>query len=258
MTRDLETDAKTIADALTFAEQIPPPSSGDDQLSLDKAYSIARRVRQILGKEKVGRKVGFTNRAIWPVYGVDRPIWGEIHAEGLVPTDQPVNLARYAEPRIEPEIVLGLGHAPTAEMSYEELADCVEWVAPGFEIVQSIYPGWKFSVEDSIAAQGLHGCLVIGDKIAATRDVLAGLADVPLTLFKDSTTIESGKGENALGGPIAVLTHLVSLLSDDDALEVGELVSTGTLTDAWPVSAGENWSAHYGGVMNSTLSIHFA
>ncbi len=57
-------------------------------------------------------------------------------------------------------------------MNNKQLADCVEWVAPGFEIVQSIYPDWKFSVEDSIAAQGLHGCLVLGDKIAATHDVL--------------------------------------------------------------------------------------
>ncbi|KUJ77776.1 hypothetical protein AVO44_15725 [Ruegeria profundi] len=227
------------------------------QLTLDEAYSIASRVRGIQGKKRVGRKVGFTNRAIWPVYGVDQPIWGEVYSEGLFSTDQPVNLARYSEPRIEPEIVLGLKHAPIAEMDNAQLAGCVEWVAPGFEIVQSIYPGWKFSVEDSIVAQGLHGCLVLGDKIAATHDVLTGLAEVPLALFKGAEAIESGKGENALGGPIEVLAHLVSLLSDTDQLQGGELVTTGTLTDAWPVSPGEQWSAGFGGVMDTELSVRF-
>ncbi|WP_170770854.1 2-keto-4-pentenoate hydratase [Ruegeria lacuscaerulensis] len=257
MTRDIEANAKTIADALTSAQQIPKLSSDAVQLTLDDAYSIASRVRKLQGKKRVGRKVGFTNRAIWPVYGVDQPIWGEVHSDGLFSTDQPVVLARYSEPRIEPEIVLGLRHTPTAEMNDEQLAGCVEWVAPGFEIVQSIYPNWKFSVEDSIAAQGLHGCLILGDKIAATHDVLTGLAEVPLVLFKGAEAIESGKGENALGGPIEVLAHLVSLLSQADQLQAGELVTTGTLTDAWPVSPGEEWSAGFGGVMNTELSVRF-
>ncbi|NOD91133.1 MULTISPECIES: 2-keto-4-pentenoate hydratase [unclassified Ruegeria] len=257
MTRDIEANAQKIADALTSAQQISKLSSEAEQLTLDDAYSIASRVRKLQGKKRVGRKVGFTNRAIWPVYGVDQPIWGEVHSDGLFSTDQPVILARYSEPRIEPEIVLGLRHTPTAEMNDEQLAGCVEWVAPGFEIVQSIYPNWKFSVEDSIAAQGLHGCLVLGEKIEATHDILTGLAEVPLALFRGNEAIESGKGENALGGPIEVLAHLVSLLSEADQLQGGELVTTGTLTDAWPVSPGEEWSAGFGGVMNTQLSVRF-
>ena len=257
MARDFETTAKAIAEALASAQQISPMSSEAGQLSPGEAYLIASYVREIQGKKRVGRKVGFTNRAIWPVYGVDQPIWGAVHSDGLFSTDQPVNLARYSEPRIEPEIVLGLGHAPTAEMNNEQLAGCVEWVAPGFEIVQSIYPDWKFSVEDSIAAQGLHGCLILGDKIAAKHDVLTGLAEVPVALFKGAEAIETGKGENALGGPIEVLAHLVSLLSDADRLQGGELVTTGTLTDAWPVSPGEEWSAGFGGVMDTELSVRF-
>ena len=32
----------------------------------------------------------------------------------------------------------------------------------GFEIVQSIFPEWKFSAADTVAAFGLHGALLIG------------------------------------------------------------------------------------------------
>lgn len=257
MSRELETIAKEIAQALISAEQIAPPSSAHDPLSLEEAYAVASRVRSILGKSRIGRKVGFTNRAIWPVYGVDQPIWGEVHADSVFSSDQPVTLSAFAEPRIEPEIVLGLGKTPTSDMSPKQLASCIDWVAPGFEIVQSIYSGWKFEVTDTIVAQGLHGCLVLGDKVPATTEILDGLAEVPLELFKGKDAIESGKGENALGGPLEVLAHLVALLSADDTLAAGELITTGTLTDAWPVFPAESWSARFGGVMETELSVRF-
>jgi 2-oxo-3-hexenedioate decarboxylase len=49
-------------------------------------------------------------------------------------------------------------------MDNAALLSCVAWVAHGFEIVQSIYPDWKFSPADSAAANGLHGALLIGPR----------------------------------------------------------------------------------------------
>ena len=40
----------------------------------------------------------------------------------------------------------------------------VEWIAPGFEIVQSHFPGWKFTSPDCTAAFGLHRALVVGPR----------------------------------------------------------------------------------------------
>ena len=51
-------------------------------------------------------------------------------------------------------------------------------------------------------------------------------------------------GKNVLDGPLSALRHLIGLLSKDEwneALEGGELITTGTLTRAWPVQAGEVW-----------------
>ena len=42
------------------------------------------------------------------------------------------------------------------------MLDAVAWIAPGFEIVHSVFPGWKFRVPDCTAAFGLHGRLVVG------------------------------------------------------------------------------------------------
>ena len=78
-------------------------------------------------------------------HGVKGPIWGYC-------TDQttrelgttPIQRARgFAEPRIEPEIMFGLSKAPSPNMAKPALLDCIDWIALGYEIVQSIYPGWN-------------------------------------------------------------------------------------------------------------------
>jgi 2-oxo-3-hexenedioate decarboxylase len=58
---------------------------------------------------------------------------------------------------------------------------------------------------------------------------------------------DRGNSANVLGGgPLAALSHLLEVLaSDPDAppLGAGEIVTTGTLTRALPVAAGEHWRA---------------
>ena len=60
--------------------------------------------------------------------------------------------------------MFGLGKAPLAGMDEAALSACIDWVALGYEIVQSIYPGWKFAAADTVAAGGLHGALLIGPR----------------------------------------------------------------------------------------------
>lgn len=63
-----------------------------------------------------------------------------------------LDLAPFVEARIEPEIAFGLRAAPEPGMDERALLDCVAWVAHGFEIVQSLYPGWRFTAADTVAA----------------------------------------------------------------------------------------------------------
>ncbi len=172
----------------------------------------------------------------------------------------PVSTHRYAEPRLEPEIVLGLSRAPAPDMDEAALSQCIDWVAPGFEVVQSIYPGWGFETADTIMAGGLHGGLLIGERFNATPEVLSGLTGVSVALSCGGRLVEKGVGANALDGPLSALRHLNDVLAADlhnPLLAAGEVVTTGTLTDAAPVAAGEVWSAKYQGVIETELTISF-
>ena len=75
------------------------------------------------------------------------PIWGYMYnrtVHNISEIGETFSLVGLAEPCIEPEIVFKLGIAPTPGMDEEALLASIDWVAPGFEVVQSIFPRWKF------------------------------------------------------------------------------------------------------------------
>ena len=157
-------------------------------------------------------------------------------------------MRRFAEPRIEPEIMFGLGKTPSRNMDEAALLDCIDWAALGYEIVQSIFPGWKFAAADTIAANALHGALLVGTRhpIPPRKGAwLHELASFSVEFYCNGKLSQTGGGALVLGSPLLALRHLVELLADDPdnrPLQAGELVSTGTLTLAMPVSADECWT----------------
>jgi 2-keto-4-pentenoate hydratase len=66
-------------------------------------------------------------------------------------------------------------------------------------------------------------------------------------------------GANVLDGPLHALAHLVHLLAEgpgEDRLQAGEWVSTGTLTDALPLQAGQLWRTALHGVALPGLTLN--
>jgi 2-oxo-3-hexenedioate decarboxylase len=254
--------------ALVGTRQIPPFSSRPGGLSVDDAYRVTPLVRRMYeagGAKVIGRKIGFTNRTIWSQYGVYAPIWGYVFDRSLhdLAAIEWLPLAPFSEPRIEPEIVFGLSAAPSAQMDETALSSCIEWVALGFEIVQSIFPGWKFSAADTVAANGVHGALLIGPRhpfAPRAAEWQRTLSAFQIDLNCGGRLIDRGHAENVLGGPLSALRHLVGLLAGDPLnppLAAGEIISTGTLTKAMPVAAGEVWTAAPTGIALDEIRIRF-
>lgn len=237
-----------------------------DMAAANRIADLVRISREARGERPVGRKIGFSNQSIWANYGVDRPLWNYVWDTTLrrcPDSDDPLKLAPFAEPRIEPEIVFHLARAPEPGMDEDALLGCIDRVAHGFEIVQSVYPGWKFTAADAAAAFGLHGALVVGpwqDVQAGLADWRAQLQDFTVVLRKDGAVVEVGHARNVLGGPLTALRNLVETIATDSpnaALRAGELVTTGTLTDAYPVRPGELWSTEFEGIGLGGLRLSF-
>ena len=229
-------------------------------------YRAAERLhahRLAAGWTPVGRKIGFTNRTIWPRYGVYQPIWGYVYDRTLVHAEAQhatVDLAGLVQPRIEPEVCFKLRTAPRAG-DPASLLDAIEWVAHSVEIVHCYHPGWKLQVADSTAANGLHGRLVLGAPVALRElpGLELALPKLEVVLSKEGAAVDRGAGANVLDSPLLALGHLLGLLAGrpECALRAGEIISTGTLTDAHPVAAGEQWTTAFTGIALPGLSVRF-
>lgn len=169
----------------------------------------------------------------------------------------------FAEPRIEPEIMFGLGKAPSPDMDEAALLDCVDWTALGYEVGQSIFPGWKFAASDTIAASALHGAVLVGNRHAVAprkESWRRELASFGVELYCDGKLSQTGGGALVLDSPLPALRHPVELLSNDPdnpPLCAGELISTGTLTLAMPVRAGETWTTRAHGIPLEDITLRF-
>ncbi|MBS0339935.1 MAG: hydratase [Proteobacteria bacterium] len=227
---------------------------------LEVAYRDAlavRAMRKKRGEQPVGFKVGFTNRTIWERYGVFAPIWGTVwnttvaQAEG---DEGRLSLAQLAQPRLEPELVFGIRATPPRAPTLEALFECIDWLAPGFEVVQSHCENWKFSAPETVADSGLHGRLLVGRKAPVRTFASSGealdqlLAACTVRLSHGEQPMDRGQGANVLDGPLHALLHFVEELQEyagAPELKPGDVVTTGTWTDAWPVQAGQTWRADF-------------
>ena len=103
--------------------------------SAEAGYAIALDLhtkRVAAGWRPVGRKIGFTNRSIWPRYGVYQPIFGFVYDRTLTMAPDgtaTLSLANLAQPRIEPEICFGLKASPPRSKNPAEIVAAIEWVA---------------------------------------------------------------------------------------------------------------------------------
>ncbi|MEN9631078.1 MAG: 2-hydroxyhexa-2,4-dienoate hydratase [Pseudomonadota bacterium] len=271
---DLAAVARELDAAWATGRPLAPFSGRVAGFDAAAGYAVQRHrflQRQGTGVRRVGRKIGFTNRSIWPLYGVFQPIWGAMDDRSVqqLADDRgmgtgTLSLRGLFEPRIEPEIVLHLASAPQPGEGPAQLLQRVDRVAHGFEIVQSPYPGWKFGAADAIAAGSLHGGLMLGPAVAMAAlaaDPLAALSAFSITLSCDGQLRAQGVGANVLDGPLHALAHLVQVLADgpaDDRLQPGEWVSTGTLTDALPIQPGQVWTTALQGVALPGLKLTLA
>ena len=241
--------------------EVPPFSERYPGLTPQAGYAAARGLhehRLSAGWRRVGRKIGFTNRGIWPRYGVFEPIWGSVYDRTLVRARQHgarVPLEGLVNPRIEPEICFGLRTAPGTA----PLIECIEWMAHSVEIVQCHHPAWKLTLADSIADNGLHGRLILGETSPLPADAEVRLPGLQVELYRAGELVDSGAGANVLDSPLKALGHLVQLLAAHGAppLEAGEIVTTGVITDAHPVKRGETWRTRLAGVDLPGLTLEF-
>jgi 2-keto-4-pentenoate hydratase len=236
----------------------------DNRVAYDVSAEILRR-RRARGEKPIGRKIGFTNRLIWEEYGVSAPMWGHVYDRTVTFLSEPsghLAISHLSQPRIEPEIMLHFRESPQHARDDEELLSTIDWIAHGFEIVQTHFLDWKFGLADTVADFGLHGALLVGppQPVARFDDLVRTLRTFTIALAKGGSNAARGAGANVLDGPLPAALFLLRVLRDQtlfDPIAAGEIVTTGTLTPALPICSGETWTTSLGGIDLPGVTVQF-
>ena len=80
-------------------------------------------------------------------------------------------------------------------------------------------------------------------------------------MSRDGAEVDRGFGANVLGSPAHALMHLVRVLDGQpeyQPLDAGEIITTGTITNMWPIAGGDRWTSDYGSLGLDGLTVSFA
>ena len=266
----MSTDPKALAQELTGAYAsktiIPAPSSRDGGIDLDTAYAVEGEIakaRRADGHQTAGWKVGYANKAMWRALKLETLVWAHLYDDTVRYADwndMKLSTASMIAPKIEPEIVFKLAQAP-ASSDPAAVLEATEWYALGFEIIDCVFPEWKFQPADFVAARGLHSALVVGEPVYVEPGDIAQLvtdmAAFTVRLLRNNEMVEEGAAKNALKSPLLCLGELGEALTrrGGETLQAGDIISTGTLTTSLPITAGDIWIASLSGIPPSSLTL---
>ncbi len=263
--------ARELFDAREAGQPVSvAPSARGEGFDLTAAYAVEAeltRLRRQAGHATIGRKVGYANKAMWRVLKLQTLVWANMYDDTVHYTGTAgaasLATAGLRSPRIEPEIVIKLKTAPPSGDAGAILG-AAEWVALGFEIVDCPYPEWKFQPADFVASFGLHAALFVGEPRPVGAEGLDALGDqlaaLKILLKRNGELVEEGVGKNALRSPALCVGELAAAIAAQPAAEplrAGDVISTGTLTNAQPIAAGEQWTVEAEGIelVGPTLNV---
>jgi len=228
------------------------PLTASVDLSLEDAYAIQQKVtaaRLGRGEQVVGWKLGYTSLAMREQMGVHEPNFGPLTDAMLLDSGAVVS-SSLIHPRVEPEIGMRFARPLAGQVSIDDVLAAAEECFACLEVVDSVYTGYRFRLEDNTADGSSAAQVVVGPAFAA-----AELAEVQVELAHNATPCATATGAAASGHPAAGVAWLVARLAErGQRLEPGQIVITGGLTAAVPLMPGDTISAVFDGRVQVAVS----
>ena len=257
----LNTQVKQLANQLKKAEEtrqpISPLTTVEPHLTLDDAYKIQLdnlKEKIAAGDTLSGKKIGLTSKAMQDLLGVEQPDYGHLLKSMKYKNGSFISRATLIQPKIEAEIAFVLKNDLAGpNITSLDVLLATEYIVPAFEIVDSRIKDWKITIEDTVADNASSGLYVLGDTYFDVSDL--DLSNVGMSLYKNSTLVNTGVGAAALGHPANCVAWLANKLSEYNvSLKAGEVILSGALSGAVEVECGDEFTARFAHMGEVTVS----
>jgi 2-keto-4-pentenoate hydratase len=167
--------------------------------------------------------------------GIDQPNFGPLTDAMLLASDDYVSPS-LLQPRVEPEIALRFARPLHGGATIDDVLGSVGEAFACLEVVDSVYPDYRFRLEDNTADGSSAAQVVIGPALRQVRD----LDSVSVVLWHNGEEAGRASGAAASGHPAAGVVWLVAELARQNReLRAGDIVITGGLTKAVPLQPGD-------------------
>lgn len=220
-----------------------PLTDGYPELTTDEAYLIQDLVVQGLGGADAA-KLGLTSREKQRQMNVDSPLYGWLPAGSQIGPDEPLAIEELIQPRVEPEIAFILGEELGGTATVAHVLAATERVVPAFDVLDSRFAGYRFTLPDVIADNASAARFSLGASGASPTGL--DLRLVGCVLEKNGELVSTAAGAAIMDHPAAAVAWLARALAQRGrAIPAGTIVLAGSPTSAIEVRPGDVVSAAF-------------
>jgi len=227
-----------------------PPSLRPETLT--DAYAIQHRVVAALVAQAGGRCIGFkvacTNPIAQAALQIDRPVFGRLMSHTTSPSGTTLATDQFIHRVIEAEFAFRVGvdvEALDGGHTADTIADHIDALIPGIEIVDYRFESWAVGALPIAADNAIHGWWLRGEPVADWRG--HDLAASAVSVTRNGVVVTTGSGAVVLGHPLNVMAWLADELPRFGLrLCRGDVVTTGVATDVFEAGAGDRCVADFG------------
>lgn len=230
-------------DEAALAGRTVPRLTDAVRLDVPAAYRVQRALverRLARGERLAGVKMGFTSRAKMAQMGVDDVIYGLLTDAMAVEDGGTLDVSALAHPRIEPEVAFLIGTppggGPSSPLSPADVERALAGVAVAWEVLDSRYDGFSFTLPDVVADNASAAAFGVGRWLPAD-----GLdpRTLGMVLELDGRTAAVGSSAAVLGDPVRSLIAAARLAEEAGTpLLPGQVVLAGAATAAVALPPG--------------------
>ncbi|MBY0443361.1 MAG: 2-keto-4-pentenoate hydratase [Mycobacteriaceae bacterium] len=243
--------AADLAQAERERKPIAPLTAAQPDIDVIDAYqiqliNIGKRVAA--GARVVGHKVGLSSAAMQQMMGVDEPDYGHLLDDMQVPTDIPVQAAKYLYPRVEVEVGFILAaDLPGTDCTEADVVAATAALVPAIELIDTRITDWRIALCDTIADNASAAGFALG--AARVSPSAVEITGIDAVLFRNGEVVAKGRSDAVLGNPVTAVAWLARKVDSFGVrLRAGDIVLPGSCTRAIDARSGDEFFAEFAGL----------